>query len=96
MICPTSAALGQIGLETLARVETLLPNSEAERSALAARFGSLPPCHVVPNGFDTFAEVFAGGTVSGAICIPVSVDDVAHPDTQVAIHHTADVRTVFG
>jgi hypothetical protein len=53
-------------------------------------------CGVVPNSFDSFAEVFVGGTISGVECIPVSVGDAEHPDTQIAIHHSADSRTVFG
>ena len=29
-------------------------------------------CGVVPNEFDDFAEVFAGGALTGTVCIPIS------------------------
>ena len=54
-------------------------------------------CGVVPNQFDDFAEVFAGGTITGTICIPLPADDLDHPDTRVALHFFGnDSRAIFG
>lgn len=53
-------------------------------------------CGVVPGEFDNFSEVFADGTVSGTVCIPLPIEDLEHPDTMVAIHFIDDTRAVFG
>ncbi len=54
-------------------------------------------CGVVPDEFDDFDEVFVGGTLSGTVCIPIPAEDLAHPDTQIALHFAAtDSRIVFG
>ena len=53
-------------------------------------------CGVVPDGeFNRYAEVFAGGTLTGFVCIPVPAEDLDHPDTQVAINVDGD-RIHFG
>ncbi len=53
-------------------------------------------CGVTPNDFDDFAEVFAGGTLSGTVCIPVPVEDLDHPDTRVALRFADGNRAIFG
>ncbi len=53
-------------------------------------------CGVVPGSFDSFAEVFVGGTLTGLVCIPLPAEDFGHPDTQVAVNHSGGTRTVFG
>ena len=39
-------------------------------------------CGVVPNEFDQFAEVFAGGSLTGTVCVSVPAEDLAHPEHQ--------------
>lgn len=53
-------------------------------------------CGVAPNDFDDFAEVFAGGTLSGTVCVPVPVEDLDHPDTRVALRFADGNRAIFG
>jgi hypothetical protein len=54
-------------------------------------------CGVVPDEFDDFDEVFVGGTLTGTVCLPIPAEDLAHPDTQIALHFAAtDSRIVFG
>lgn len=53
-------------------------------------------CGVLDGGFDDFAEVFAGGTLSGTVCIPLPAEDLGHAETQVALHFIDDSRAVFG
>jgi len=53
-------------------------------------------CGVTPNDFDDFAETFAGGTLTGTVCIPVPVEDLDHPDTRVAIRFADGSRAIFG
>ena len=57
--------------------------------------GGFDGCGVSPNDFDGFSEVFVGGTLAGVVCIPIPVEDLVDPRTQVAIHHSADSRTIF-
>jgi len=49
----------------------------------------------VPGEFDAFDEVFAGGTVSGTVCIAVPTEDLGRPDTQVSINFGGS-REYFG
>ncbi|GJM37760.1 MAG: hypothetical protein DHS20C19_11270 [Acidimicrobiales bacterium] len=53
-------------------------------------------CGPVPQGFDDFTEIFIDGVLEGWVCIPLPAEDIEHPSTQVAIHHSADSRSVFG
>ncbi|MDW3217209.1 MAG: hypothetical protein R8F63_01240 [Acidimicrobiales bacterium] len=53
-------------------------------------------CGPVPQEFDDFTEVFVDGLLEGWVCVPLPVGDVDHPSTQVAIHHSADSRSIFG
>ena len=54
-------------------------------------------CGVVPGQFDDFAEVFAGGTIAGTVCIPLPAEDLDHSDTRVALHFFGnDSRAIFG
>ena len=46
-------------------------------------------CGVVPGEFNNLAEVFVGGTVQGAVCIPVPVEDLGDESTMVS-------KTFFG
>ena len=52
-------------------------------------------CGVSPDEFDGYAEVFVGGTLTGVVCIPIPTEDLTDLATQVAIHHSADSRTIF-
>lgn len=52
-------------------------------------------CGVIPNEFDDYAEVFAGGTVTGTICIPLPIADLGDPNTEVSINFS-DSRVYFG
>lgn len=52
-------------------------------------------CGVVPNEFDDYAEVFAGGTLTGTICIPLLTADFEHPDTEISLKFS-DSRVYFG
>ncbi len=54
-------------------------------------------CGVVPDEFDDFDEVFVGGTLSGTVCVPIPAEDLANPDTRIALHFAAtDSRIVYG
>ena len=53
-------------------------------------------CGLVANQFDEFSEVFAGGTLTGTICIPIPAEDLDHPNTRVAIKFAEDSRVYFG
>lgn len=50
-------------------------------------------CGSVPGDFDMFTEVFAGGTVEGEVCIPITASDLA--DARVALNFGGD-RIYFG
>lgn len=50
-------------------------------------------CGVVPGDFDMFTEVFAGGTVEGEVCIPITASDLAN--ARVALNFGGD-RIYFG
>lgn len=52
-------------------------------------------CGFVDTGFDDFAEVFAGGTLTGTVCIPLSVEDLEHPDTRIALNFGDERRVTF-
>lgn len=50
-------------------------------------------CGVVPGDFDRHTEVFAGGTVAGEVCIPITAVDLAN--ARVALNFGGD-RIYFG
>jgi len=52
-------------------------------------------CGSVESELDGFAGVFAGGTVSGTVCIPVEDVDIASVDTAVALSAYVGERNVF-
>ncbi len=53
-------------------------------------------CGVAPDSFDDFAEVFAGGTLSGTVCLPIPEEDLGHPDTRVSLRFADGNRAIFG
>lgn len=57
--------------------------------------GGFDGCGVTPDDFDDYSEVFAGGTLTGVVCVPIPTEDLTDPATQVAIHHSSDSRTIF-
>jgi len=52
-------------------------------------------CGVVPNEFDDFSEVLAGGTLTGTVCVPVPTADLDDPGTSVAMNFIGEGRVVF-
>jgi len=52
-------------------------------------------CGLTPEQFDPFVEVFAGGTVAGTVCIPVPVEDVDDPGTQISMTLVGSDRIVY-
>ena len=87
-------------------VEPLSPafnlDFEITGGATAAVYGELTlsgeglGCGVVGGEFDEFNEVVAGGTLTGTVCVPIPVEDLAHPNTRVAINFLEDSRVYFG
>ncbi len=63
--------LGAARRALLDGVSAILPNSEAERAALAACMGDLPPVVIVPNGVDVdrFTPPPAGTPRDGVLCV---------------------------
>jgi len=57
-------------------------------------FADVFGCGVSPDAFDPFAEVFAGGTLSGTVCIPLPIEDLENPYTRIAMNFDGD-RVVF-
>lgn len=53
-------------------------------------------CGVTPNSFDDFDEVFAGGTLTGTVCVPIPTEDLDHPDTRVSLNFSDGDRAIFG
>lgn len=53
-------------------------------------------CGVTPNEFDLFAEVFAGGSLTGTVCVSLPIEDLAHPNTRVALKFDSETRSYFG
>ena len=52
-------------------------------------------CVPIDEAFSPFDEVPVGETVEGTICIPLPVEDLAHPNTQVSVRFTLE-RVFFG
>lgn len=65
-------------------------------NAVFGEYGVSGSCGVTPNEFDSFTEVFVGGTLSGTVCMPLPIADLDAVGTQVAINFTASDRVVFG
>lgn len=53
-------------------------------------------CGAFGARFDEFAEVVAGGTLTGTVCIPLPLEDLDHPATQVSMNFSDGERVVFG
>ncbi len=45
--------------------------------------------------FSTDTEAYPGGTLSGEVCIPLPVEDLDHPDTQLALSPSTGDRIMF-
>ena len=58
-------------------------------------FSDIFGCGMFDDEFDTFAEVFAGGTLTGTICIPMPIEDINHPDTRISLNFDGE-RVPFG
>jgi len=63
-----------------------------DRTTIEDLFG----CGVLPGEFNDFSEVFVGGTLTGTVCLPLPVEDIADPTTQVALNFSGSDRVIFG
>lgn len=52
-------------------------------------------CGIAPDEVDLYIDVLVGGTVSGTACVPVPIEDLNSPSTQVAVNQSSGNRVFF-